>query len=320
MHQVEMICLEDLVPENHNYRKFIKIWSFKSVEKKLKKIEKDNPNKGHGLLRLFKCLLLQFMENCSDRELEKFIQENNAARWFCGFNLRDNTPDHTIFCQLRKKIGTKVLSSIFRDLRDQLQSQGLMSEVFTFVDATHLITKANLWKERDQAIAEKYEKLNNDNISKFSPDRQAKIGCKGKNKFWYGYKQHTSVDMQTGLINKVAITPANVPDANGYKHVCPSQGATYLDKGYCINPAPRIAKIKGVHLAAIQKNNMKSKNKDKDRWYSSLRSPYERVFSQRERRVRYRGIAKNQFAAFMQAICFNLKRLVVLSPPNLCLS
>lgn len=320
MQQVEMICLEDLVPENHNYRKFIKIWSFKSVEKKLKKIEKDNPHKGHGLLRLFKCLLLQFMENCSDRELERFIQENTAARWFCGFNLRDNTPDHTIFCQLRKKIGTKVLSDIFRDLKEQLQSQGLISEVFTFVDATHLISKANLWKERDKAISEKYEKLNNDNISKFSPDTQAKIGCKGKNKYWYGYKQHTSVDMQTGLINKVAITPANVPDANGYKHVCPSQGATYLDKGYCINPAPRIAKVKGVHLAAIQKNNMKSKNKDKDRWYSSLRSPYERVFSQRERRVRYRGVAKNQFAAFMQAICFNLKRLVVLNPPNFCLS
>ena len=320
MQQIEMICLEDLVPENHNYRKFVQIWSFKFVEKRLKKLEKKNPNKGHGLLRLFKCLLLQFMENCSDRELEKFIQENNAARWFCGFGLRENTPDHTIFCQTRKKIGTGILSKIFTDLRDQLKRHGLMSEVFTFVDATHLITKANLWKERDKAIVEKYEKLNNDNVSKFSADSQAKIGCKGKDKYWYGYKQHTSVDMQTGLINKVAITPANITDASGYKHVCPSQGATYLDKGYCINPAPRIAKAKGVHLAAIQKNNMKGKNKDKDRWYSSLRSPYERVFSQRERRVRYRGVAKNQFSAFMQAICFNLERLVVLSPPNLCLS
>ena len=319
MEQAEIIWLEDLVPKNHNYRKFAEIWSFKHVEKRLKKLEKDNPNKGHGLLRLFKCLLLQFMENYSDRELERFIQENTAARWFCGFNLRDNTPDHTVFCQLRKKIGTNVLSKIFTDLRDQLKQQGLMSEVFTFVDATHLIAKANLWKERDKAIAEKYEKLNNENISRFSTDPQAKIGCKGKDKYWYGYKQHTSVDMQSGLINKVAVTPANVTDASGLKHVCPSQGATYLDKGYCVSPAPRIAKIKGVHLAAIEKNSMKSKNKDRDRWYSSLRSPYERVFSQRERRVRYRGIAKNQFAAFMQAICFNLKRIAILDPPNFCL-
>ena len=31
MQQVEMIWLEDLVPENHNYRKFAKIWSFRFV-------------------------------------------------------------------------------------------------------------------------------------------------------------------------------------------------------------------------------------------------------------------------------------------------
>ena len=41
MQQIEMICLEDLVPENHNYRKFVKIWSFKFVEKRLKKLEKE---------------------------------------------------------------------------------------------------------------------------------------------------------------------------------------------------------------------------------------------------------------------------------------
>ena len=92
-----------------------------------------------------------------------------------------------------------------------------------------------------------------------------------------------------------------------------------MDKGYCVGSAPRIAKARGIHLAAIQKNNMKGKNKDRDRWYSALRSPYERVFSQREKRVRYRGIAKNQFAIFMQSICFNLKRLLVLSPVNLSL-
>lgn len=65
---------------------------------------------------------------------------------------------------------------------------------------------------------------------------------------------------------------------------------------------------------------MKDKNKEKDAWYTKLRAPYERVFAHQSKRVRYRGIAKNQFAAFMQAICFNLKRLVVLKMPNLCLS
>lgn len=57
MQQVEMIRLESLSPENHNYRKFIKSWPFDYVEKQLEKIEKDNKFKGYGLLGLFKCLL-----------------------------------------------------------------------------------------------------------------------------------------------------------------------------------------------------------------------------------------------------------------------
>ena len=109
--------------------------------------------------------------------------------------------------------------------------------------------------------------------------------------------------MQSGLINKVAVTPANLTDSSGFKRVCPSSEAAYADKGYCVGAAPRIAQGK----------------KEKERWYSRIRSPYERVFSRRERGVRYRGIEKNQFAVFMQSICFNLKRLLVLSPPNLCL-
>jgi len=318
--QVVMVSLEELVPANHIYRKFLKLWKFEAVAKRLKRIEKANNYKGYGVVRLFKCLVLQFLEDLSDRELKKYLQENNAAKLFCGFDLTEPTPNHTVFTRVRKKIGTNRLSELFSDLRDQLQSQGYMNEVFSFVDATHLISKANLWKERDKAIKKKYETLNNKVLPKVANDKQAKIGSKGKDKYWYGYKKHASVDMQSGLINKVAITPANVSDAEGLKNVCPSQGAIYADKGYCTKPAKRAATKRRCHLAAIKKNNMLGKNKDLDRWYSKIRSPYERVFSQQNKRVRYVGVAKNQFAAFMEAICFNMKRLVTLNVNDLCLT
>ena len=57
---------------------------------------------------------------------------------------------------MRKRLGTQCLSNLFASLRDQLKQQGLINEVFSFVDASHLISKANLWKERDDAIKEKY--------------------------------------------------------------------------------------------------------------------------------------------------------------------
>ena len=184
MNQIEMISLEDLIPQNHNYRKFVQIWSFQSVEKELKKLEKENSYKGFGLLRLFKCLLLQFMENLSDRELERYMQENNAGKWFCNFSLSEKTPDYTVFSKIRSKIGPSLLSKIFSHLREQLKSQGYMNEVFNFVDATHLISKSNLWKERDKAIKKKYDKLNNEILPKVANNKQARIGCKGKDKFW----------------------------------------------------------------------------------------------------------------------------------------
>jgi IS5 family transposase len=313
MYQISFVCLDDLVAKDHEYRKFANVWSFNNAEKLLSKIKTENNNQGFGVLRLFKCLLLQFMENLSDRDLARYISENTACKWFCGFDLTEATPEFTVFTKFRTKVGTHLLSEIFADLKIQLQKQGLMSEVFTFVDSAHLIAKAKLWEERDKALSLKYEKLNNETLPKVSHDKQARIGAKGKNKYWYGYKQHTSVDMQSGLINKVAITPANVTDANGYKHVAPKTGATYADKGYCIKPCQNEAKRRGLHLAAIKTRNMKTKNKDLDSWYTKLRAPYERVFSQREQRVRYVGIAKNQFAAFMFAIGFNLKRIVSLN-------
>jgi len=262
---------------------------------------------------LFKCLLIQFLEDLSDRELEAYIQGNNPAKWLCGFGLIEKTPDHTVFTRARAKIGTKRLSKIFNILKDQLRSQGYMNEIFTFIDASHLISKASLWSERDKAIKEKYDKLNNEVLPKVAKDKQANFGCKGGNKFWYGFKKHISVDMQSGMINKVAITKASTVDSKGMKHVIPSQGAVYADKGYCDKNAKKAASKRNLHLAAVKKNNMKDKNKDLDKFYTKLRSPYERVFSKTSHRVRYQGVAKNQFTAFMESIAHNLKRIVILN-------
>ena len=198
-------------------------------------------------------------------------------------------------------------------MKEQLREQGYMSEVFTFVDSAHLISKAQLWEERDKAIKKKYDKLNNEIIPKIARDKQARIGCKGKKKYWFGYKTHRSVDMQSGLINKIAITPANTSDATALKHICPGQGAVFADKGYCTKPAQKVAAKNNVHLAAIKLNSMRDKNKDLDKWRTKIRSPFEGVFSKRNKTVRYLGIAKNQFAEFMNAFSFNIKRLAVIA-------
>ena len=63
---------------------------------------------------------------------------------------------------------------------------------------------------------------------------------------------------------------------------------------------------------AIQKQNSKTKNRDKVRFISSIRMPFEGVFSKLSKRTRYRTKVKVYFQAVMQAIVSNIKRLLVL--------
>jgi IS5 family transposase len=84
------------------------------------------------------------MEDPSDQELERYLEENLAAKWFCGFTLSEPAPDYSLFTRVRMRIGPQRLSQLFATMREQLKATRLMSEVFTFVDATHLIAKATL--------------------------------------------------------------------------------------------------------------------------------------------------------------------------------
>jgi IS5 family transposase len=105
------------------------------------------------------------------------------------------------------------------------------------------------------------------------------------------------------MINKVAITKANVTDAEGLKHVCPNTGAVLADKGYV--GAINMIKLKRTHPMVLLRNNMKDKSKDKDRWICGLRSPFEGTFSKQHKRVKYIGQVKNQAAELLYAVALN---------------
>jgi IS5 family transposase len=312
--QSEIVNIESLINAKHPYREFKRLLDFERI---VKNIEFEEPKSeagadGYGKGRLIQCLILQFLEDLSDREMERFMQENIAGKWFCGFGINEETPTYSTYCKFRKQLGTKNMGNLFEAVNAQLKQRGMMREVFTFVDSTALISKLTTWEERDKAIKAGEKTFNNEiaKKKKYQVDKQARFGSKGKTKFWYGYKKTTAVDTQSGMIQKVAVTPADVTDAEAGKHVLPKQGAVIGDKGF----VPLISYLRGhgLHPMVILKNNMKAKIAELDKWLTKLRAPYERTFSKQNKRVRYRGIAKNQGAEFMYAIAYNLRRLVVL--------
>lgn len=304
--------ISDLVSEKHAYRELLKVMDFKNLVVDLEDCYSELGRKGYAVESGFKALLLQYIEDLSDRELERFLQENLAGKLFCGFELHDATPDFSYFSVLRKRIGTERLSNLFNKIRESMKKKGVIREVFSFVDASSMVSKMSTWTERDKAIQAGEAKFDNMVAEKFAADKDARFGCKGKNKYWFGYKRHVSVDMTHGLINKVDATSAEKADADCTDLVCPDGGMVFADKGYCGSGVAEVLAKNNCHSGVIKRDNMKGKDFRHDKWLTGVRMPYEGVFSKMRKKTRYRGLAKQKWQVLLEAIVHNAKRLVVI--------
>lgn len=287
---------------DHAYRKINKLIDFEVVTKPLEILYSPLGQHGIPVMKGVKAMLLQFWEDYSDREMETAVRENFAIRWFCGFGLTEKTPDHTYFCKLRKRVGTKRVADMFNSINDELQKNGLFGNIFYFLDASTIITKTALWEERDRAIKDGHDKLNNLVVKEYAADKQARWGAKSKKNIWFGYKRHTSVDMRYGLISKTTVTPANVLDYQVVTQICPKQGYLFMDKLYDTKQTEQKIKASGCSPGTIRKNNNPDKNYDLDRWRSAMRMPFEGTFSKLQKKARYRGQAKVAMQNFGQSI------------------
>lgn len=304
--------LDQSVRQDHPFRVMNGLVDFDRFARRYRSLYAKTGTKGIPVEQAFRLLIVQWLEDYSDREMERAVQENLAVKWFCGYDLTDTTPDHSFFGRFRTRLGTKHLGEIFQALNTELRDHGLIGDTFSFVDATGIVTKTALWDERDRALAAGEAALNNRNVKDFATDPQARYGAKGKDKYWFGYKRNQAVDMKQGFVTKVAVTPASVTDAQALRHVVPTAGVVIADKGYDTNAAHDVLTGKAIHAGIIRKNNRRQKNHDLDRFLSHLRMPFEGSFSKLHRRAKYRGLGKVQFQAFAEAICFNLKRLVTI--------
>jgi len=313
MTEAEMFRM--MVPDGHPFRRLDEILDLSEMVAPLRSLYSDLGATGIDVERGFRALLVQFWEDHSDREMERCMRENVAVRFFCGFGLTEGTPAYSYLSKLRARVGASRLARLFNEVNGKLREKGLFGDVFTFIDASAIVTKTALWEERDRAIRDGEEALNNSNVGRYAADGDARWGAKSKDKIWFGYKRHHAVDMRFGLIRKVAVTPANVPDFKAVRDVCPGRGMAFMDKGYDCAEAYLWLEANGCAPATIMKDNRRGKDADLDRWRSGVRMPFEGNFSKLGRRARYRGKVKVLFQCLMEAVCHNLKKAVRNLPP-----
>ncbi|MDR2570632.1 MAG: transposase [Oscillospiraceae bacterium] len=143
--QMEMVRVDCLVSKEHPYRKLKESLDFGKLIRAVDVEESDLGATGYTVARLVICLILQFIENLSDRQFQRFMEENVAGKWFCNFGISEETPTYSTICKFRNRLGVCEIEKLFDACRDQLKEKGHMSEVFTFIDATALVSKLQMW-------------------------------------------------------------------------------------------------------------------------------------------------------------------------------
>ncbi|ODS23146.1 hypothetical protein AB835_10520 [Candidatus Endobugula sertula] len=114
------LTLDSLVPEKHPYRQLDQVISFSELSAPYQSLYSAKGRKEKGVEFGLRTLVLQFMEDLGDREMERYLQENKAGKWFCDVGLGEKIPDHRYFGDCRKRLGTERLMDVFSLVRDSL--------------------------------------------------------------------------------------------------------------------------------------------------------------------------------------------------------
>ena len=154
--KMEMVILENLVPENHLLRKIEKVIDFSFINEICKPYYcEDNGRPAIEPEILFRMLFIGYLYGIrSERRLVEEVKVNVAYRWFLGYDLTDKIPDASVIWQnrLRRFNGTDIPQQIFDNIVRQAMKYGLVGGKVLYSDSTHLKANANKNKFTEREV------------------------------------------------------------------------------------------------------------------------------------------------------------------------
>jgi IS5 family transposase len=294
---------------------------------------------------MFKILLLQQWYDLSDKDTEFGMIDRLSFSRFAGLSLQESVPDHTTICRFRNLlVEKKLLKPLLDEVNLQLAKRGKLVKKGVAVDASIISSAARPRKQVDietvvcdreegeLAFVENTTKPETKVSVSYSHDTDAAWTKKGK-QFHYGYKAHTSVDVESGFILATHATPANYSDTGELEvlvkeSLLPAKSRIYADKGYTSAKNRTMLKQQkckdGIMNRAYRNKPLTERERKRNKLISKKRYIVERVFGTLKlhyemARASYLGIAKVQGELLLSSLAYNLKRaLFVLSPQEKC--
>lgn len=241
MNQMEMISIEEFVPEDHLLRKISKAVDFDKIYDFVSDLYcLDNGRPGVDPVVLFKMVLIQHLYGIpSLRKTAEEVKMNIAYRWFCGYLLNEQTPHFsTLSRNFKHRFNEKVVEEIFFWILSEINGAGYLSPEAVFIDGTHIKANANMKKAVKKAVPEAAKVYEEQLMKEINEDREAHgkkpfddnkppkekevtvsttdpecgVFHKGEHKKCFAYAAQTACDKH-GYIMDVTLNPGNVHDS-----------------------------------------------------------------------------------------------------------
>ena len=164
--QLQMICMDDLVPQNHLLRIIDKAIDWRFIYDLVEgKYSPDFGRPSMDPVVLIKIPFIQYLYGIkSMRQTIKEIEVNVAYRWFLGLEMQEQVPHFSTFGKnyTRRFKDTDLFEQIFSHILMECYKFKLVDPTEVFVDSTHVKARANNKKMQKRIAHEEalfYEEL-----------------------------------------------------------------------------------------------------------------------------------------------------------------
>ena len=173
---VEIVSLEDLVPEDHLLRKIDEAVDFSKIYEFVEDLYcEDNGRPSIDPVILFKMVLIQHLYGITSlRRVAKEVSMNVAYRWFLGYSLHDETPHFsTLSYNFRKRFNEETVDKVFCWILDEVAEAGYLNAESVFIDGTHIKANANTKKKIKEEVPIAAKRYADELLQEINEDRIA---------------------------------------------------------------------------------------------------------------------------------------------------
>jgi transposase len=143
----EYVDIESLIPKDHLLRKIDGVIELSFVRKLTKKYYSDEEGRPSIDPEVyFRMQIIGYLYGIrSERQLCEEIQVNLAYRWFVGFSLEDEIPDHSSLTKIRNRLGERTYREIFERIVERCKESGLVRGDQIISDSTYVVAGMRRW-------------------------------------------------------------------------------------------------------------------------------------------------------------------------------